>query len=119
MNRVSIFFYNDEATQQYHFFDRERFSQWKLARLVMVSVVTFVAATQVCEHPASAQCEGLRFVDENFAVGNRPLSVTTGDFNGDGVTDLATANNFSADVSVLLGLGDGTFAPQQLSLIHI
>ncbi len=40
-------------------------------------------------------------------------SVTTGDFNGDGLTDLATANDDSDDVSVLLGNGDGTFAAQQ------
>ncbi len=46
-----------------------------------------------------------------FAAGNNPCSVTTGDFNGDGITDLATANRiYSDDVSVLLGNGDGTFA---------
>ncbi len=39
-----------------------------------------------------------------------PYSVTTGDFDGDGFTDLATANLISDDVSVLLGNGDGTFA---------
>ena len=36
--------------------------------------------------------------------------MTTGDFDGDGITDLATANYFNDDVSVLLGNGDGTFA---------
>ena len=35
-----------------------------------------------------------------------------GDFNGDGRTDLAVANNGSSDVSVLLGNGDGTFQAQ-------
>ena len=39
--------------------------------------------------------------------------MTTGDFNGDGLADLATANLASNDVSVLLGNGDGTFADQQ------
>jgi hypothetical protein len=34
-----------------------------------------------------------------------------GDFNGDGRLDLAVANNFSNSVAVLLGNGDGTFAP--------
>ena len=38
-----------------------------------------------------------------------PNSVTTGDFNGDGKTDLATANYGSNTVSVLLGTGTGTF----------
>ena len=38
-----------------------------------------------------------------------PYSVVVGDFNGDGKPDLAVANNFSNNVSVLLGNGDGTF----------
>lgn len=35
-----------------------------------------------------------------------------GDFNGDGILDLAVANSFSTSVSVLLGFGDGTFAAE-------
>src|SRR3989475_3517027 len=31
------------------------------------------------------------------------------DFDGDGKTDIAVANNLSSDLSVLLGKGDGTF----------
>ena len=38
-----------------------------------------------------------------------PWSVAVGDFNGDGLPDLAVANFFSNDVSVLLGNGDGSF----------
>jgi hypothetical protein len=45
----------------------------------------------------------------NFGVGSYPLSVAVGDFNGDGVPDLAVANASSNNVSVLLGNGDGTF----------
>ncbi|TRT93652.1 MAG: calcium-binding protein [Microcystis aeruginosa Ma_OC_LR_19540900_S633] len=49
----------------------------------------------------------------NFAVGSSPYSVTVGDFNGDGKSDLATANlsaNLSSNnVSVLLGTGTGSF----------
>jgi len=48
----------------------------------------------------------------DFAVGNFPTSVTAGDFNGDGVTDLAVNNSGDNTVSVLLGKTDGTFAPQ-------
>lgn len=35
------------------------------------------------------------------------------DFTGDGVLDIVVPNYFSADVSVLIGNGDGTFAPQR------
>jgi hypothetical protein len=37
--------------------------------------------------------------------------VAVGDFNGDGIPDLVTANQFSGSVSVLLGNGDGSFRP--------
>jgi len=47
-----------------------------------------------------------------FAVGDRPLSVTVGDFNGDKNQDLAVANFGSANVSVLLGDGSGGFSAQ-------
>ncbi|MCL1469047.1 VCBS repeat-containing protein, partial [Argonema galeatum A003/A1] len=45
----------------------------------------------------------------NFAVGTNPYSVTVGDFNGDGKTDIAAANRTSNNVSVLLGTGTGSF----------
>jgi hypothetical protein len=48
---------------------------------------------------------------QDFVVGGSPLSVTVGDFNGDGQQDLATANDQTFTVSILLGQGDGTFEP--------
>lgn len=36
--------------------------------------------------------------------------IAAADFNGDGNVDVATANEYSRDVSVLLGNGDGSFA---------
>ncbi len=45
-------------------------------------------------------------------VGSCPSAVVAGDFNGDGRTDLAVANELENTVSVLLGNGDGTFQPQ-------
>jgi hypothetical protein len=43
------------------------------------------------------------------AVGSGPYAIATGDFNGDGIPDLAVANEDSNNVTVLLGKGDGTF----------
>jgi len=53
----------------------------------------------------------------NYAVTNAGVMVT-GDFNGDGRLDLATANGGTApSISVLLGNGDGSFqAPQNSAL---
>jgi hypothetical protein len=45
----------------------------------------------------------------SFGVGANPVAVGVGDFNHDGRADLAVANQGSQNVSVLLGLGDGTF----------
>jgi hypothetical protein len=45
----------------------------------------------------------------NYTVGIGPVSVTVGDFLGNGALDLAVANAGSDSVSVLLGNGDGSF----------
>jgi len=45
----------------------------------------------------------------SFRAGRRPRSIAVGDFNGDGIQDLAVADGESNDVSVLLGNGDGSF----------
>lgn len=45
----------------------------------------------------------------NVATGNNNWAVTSGDFNGDGKIDLATANWGPGSVSILIGNGDGTF----------
>jgi hypothetical protein len=43
------------------------------------------------------------------AVGANPLSVTIGDWNGDGKLDLASANSTDYDVTILQGDGSGGF----------
>ena len=49
-----------------------------------------------------------------FAAGHEPAAVVVGDFNTDGILDLATARisgaDLTAEVSILFGNGDGTFA---------
>ena len=42
-------------------------------------------------------------------AGSRPFSIAVGDFNGDGISDLAVANLDSGEVSILLGSGAGRF----------
>src|SRR5262250_2101754 len=62
----------------------------------------------------SAQAQNVSFlVSGQFGAGPDPVSVAVGDFNGDGLQDLAVANHEAYDgpdgISVLLGNGDGTF----------
>ena len=40
--------------------------------------------------------------ESKFVVGRGPFSVAVGDFNGDGLPDLAVANDDSSDVTVLI-----------------
>jgi hypothetical protein len=46
-------------------------------------------------------------------VGNNPVAVATGDLDGDGMTDVVTANHDGNSISVLLGNGAGDFAAAQ------
>lgn len=45
------------------------------------------------------------------AAGTGPTAVTVADFNGDGLSDIATANFGVGTVSVLIASGNGTFRP--------
>ena len=48
-----------------------------------------------------------------YEVGISPQDIIAADFDGDGIQDLATANNRGGDVSLLLGKADGTFGNVQ------
>ena len=47
----------------------------------------------------------------NYAGGKAPRGIASGDFNNDGVVDLAVANNLDGSVSIYIGNGDGSFKP--------
>ena len=82
----------------------------------MVSFV-FLLLVLLCNptgvHKLFAQGDVSFVARKDFGVGDAPYSVTVGDFNGDTIEDLATANISSDNVSILLGKGDGTFLSAQ------
>jgi PKD repeat protein len=47
----------------------------------------------------------------NYATGAGTFAVASGEFNGDGVPDLAITNRMDNTLGVLFGNGDGTFGP--------
>lgn len=48
----------------------------------------------------------------NYPAGSYPLSIFCADLDGDGDLDLAVANAWSNNVSILKNNGDGTFQPK-------
>jgi uncharacterized repeat protein (TIGR01451 family) len=57
-----------------------------------------------------AASAGVEFASPvSYPVGTSPAGIVIADFNGDGKLDIAVANSGSANVSILLGNGDGTF----------
>jgi len=52
-------------------------------------------------------------------VGIWPVSIAVGDFNGDGVPDMAVANQGSGTVTILLGNGNGTFTQAANSPVSV
>jgi hypothetical protein len=53
--------------------------------------------------------EGQFTLSSSPATGSNPVSLAVGDFNGDGIADLAVANSGATTVTILLGLADGDF----------
>jgi hypothetical protein len=80
----------------------------KRTQLALLLCLTGPALAQFAPAPSSP-----------FAAGTAPDSVAVGDFNGDGIPDLAVANRDSNTVTVLLGNGTGGFAPAPGSPIAV
>jgi len=77
-------------------------------RLAVLVALTLLAALLLVT-PAPAQAPVSFTGPSYFAVGSFPASVAVGEFNQDGHPDLAVANEFSDNVSVLLGGSGGSF----------
>jgi FG-GAP-like repeat/Abnormal spindle-like microcephaly-assoc'd, ASPM-SPD-2-Hydin len=71
---------------------------------ICASLIFVVAAV-----PASP-AQTYSFGQAYFATGKQPMSIASGDFNGDGKLDLAVANLGANTVSIFLGKPDGTFS---------
>src|ERR1035438_645269 len=71
-----------------------------------------VVALAVMALIAAALPPPVNFVfSQNPEVGTEPYSSAVGDFNRDGIPDIAVTNYASDSVSLLFGRGDGTFQP--------
>ena len=74
------------------------------------SVIFGIAWACMTGWPLSVYAQNLTYTPTpSNPVGRAPQAITAGDFNGDGLWDVATVNGTSDDVSVLLGNGNGTF----------
>ena len=73
--------------------------------LILVIAAAILGGARPC--PASSLFDARR----NYRTGSRPKSVVVGDLNSDGCPDLAAANSGDHYVSIMIGLGDGTFEP--------
>ena len=71
-------------------------------------ILGVLAGLATCAVAAPADA-AIRFAQgREFPASGDPFGIVAGDFNGDGKTDIATANAGAATVSVLPGAGDGT-----------
>jgi hypothetical protein len=74
-------------------------------------VVCFAALVVAVTVSGSAPPSISYIARKDFPTGPNPFTILQGDFNGDGKPDVVTVGGNPSNVSVLLGLGDGTFQP--------
>jgi hypothetical protein len=87
----------------------------KLSKNVAVTILLLFLTLQLPMLPVAAGNAPLVSFGKvkKFAVGFNAFSVVVGDFNGDGKLDLVMWSYLSEKISILLGVGDGTFQPAE------
>lgn len=90
----------------------------------LTGTVSFVDTTSansvLATQPLGTAVSNLNFLDASSpSTGQDPDSDVIADFNGDGIADVAIANYSDNTITVLLGKGDGTFAPAPGSPITV
>ena len=76
-------------------------------RIVFAFFLSMVFSCRLLSAQANQLIQGIQ-----YQVGASPMAAAAGDFNGDGYTDLVVTNKVDGTVSILLGDGHGSFAPQ-------
>lgn len=76
---------------------------------VLFAIFTTSLSPAAAESPACAGGNGSFRAGTSHRIGAFPYEFVFGDWNGDGIPDVATANNSGHSVTVLLGDGDGSF----------
>ncbi len=80
-----------------------------MGRSVAVGALGFLCSSgnaQVCD------LEELFDRHVQYGVGDEPIAIRVADFDGDRIRDLAVLNRRGGDLSILLGVGEGQFAPE-------
>src|SRR5262249_52923820 len=92
--------------------ERTLMDVFKLTGTLVRAIAVLAGGLMLFGPPRVVQAAGCATVNfeavTNFGMANNPLSVAVGDFNGDGVLGLATANA-SGSVAVRLGTATGSF----------
>jgi len=78
-------------------------------RRTATNILLFAVAATILIGPRPCPAHSLFDARRNYRTGRRPKSVVVGDLDSDGCPDLAAANSDDHYVSIMIGLGDGTF----------
>lgn len=90
----------------------QRLDRLKTPALNWLLVIGLLAAAG-CPQRESFTPPDPFYLYATYPVGKNPTSITTADFNQDGLTDLIVTNIGNDSLSILFGNGDGSFKEQQ------